>query len=106
MTASSLPTVTVAEAAAADDAVLLDVREDDEWAQGHAPQARHLPMSQLLGRLSELPREQPLDVVCHVGGRSAQVVAYLLQQGYDARNVAGGMDAWERSGLPVVPGGA
>ena len=106
MTASSLPTVTVAEAAAADDAVLLDVREDDEWAQGHAPQARHLPMSQLVGRLAELPRDQPLDVVCHVGGRSAQVVAYLLQQGFDARNVAGGMDAWERSGLPVVAGGA
>jgi rhodanese-related sulfurtransferase len=108
VTGSQLPSVSVREVGAGGggkDRVLLDVREDDEWAEGHAPQAQHLPMSQLVARLGELPREQPLDVVCHLGGRSAQVTAYLLQQGYDARNVDGGMDAWERAGLPVVRDG-
>lgn len=100
MTAASLPSVDVRSVPP--DDLLLDVREDDEWAGGHAPQAVHVPMSQLLARLGELPQDRPISVICHVGGRSAQVAAYLLAQGFDARNVDGGMDAWERAGLPVV----
>ncbi len=84
------------------DDVLLDVREPHEWVAGHAPGAVHVPMSQLVERLGELPTDRPLSVICHLGGRSAQVAAYLAQRGYDARNVDGGMDAWERVGLPVV----
>ena len=86
---------------------LVDVREDAEWAAGHAPAARHLPLSDLLARLDELPTDGPVNIICRVGGRSAQAVAYLRQQGYDVRNVDGGMLAWEAAGLPVeVDGGA
>lgn len=80
---------------------LLDVREDDEWAVGHAPGAVHLPMSEIQQRLAEVPTDVPLAVVCRVGSRSAQVVAWLRQQGYDAANVEGGMLGWQRVGLPV-----
>ncbi len=84
------------------EAYLLDVREADEWAAGHAEWAVHLPMSQLAGRLDEVPPDRQVHVVCHVGGRSAQVVAWLVAQGYDAVNVAGGMDAWAAAGRPIV----
>ncbi len=83
------------------DDVLLDVREDDEWAAGHAPGALHIPLGQLVARLDELPGDQPVAVVCRGGGRSAQATAYLLGQGRDVRNVAGGMKAWAASGLPL-----
>ncbi len=81
--------------------VLLDVREDDEWAAGRAPGAVHIPLYELPDRLAELPEGRPLSVVCRVGGRSAQATAWLLAQGVDARNVAGGMLAWAQLGLPV-----
>ena len=84
------------------DAVMLDVREPDEWAAGHAPTARHLPMSQLTARIGELPDDDPLYVVCRSGGRSARVVAYLANQGYPAVNVEGGMQAWSAQGRTVV----
>ena len=96
----TVPTVGVADVPA--DAPLLDVREADEWAAGHAPTARHLPMSELTGRLDELPEDDPLYVVCRSGGRSARVVAYLANQGYPAVNVDGGMQAWSAQGREVV----
>jgi rhodanese-related sulfurtransferase len=87
------------------DAVMLDVREPDEWAAGHAPTARHLPMSQLTARIGELPDDDPLYVVCRSGARSARVVAYLAQQGYPAVNVDGGMQSWAAQGRAVVADG-
>lgn len=83
------------------DAVLLDVREDGEWVAGHAPQALHIPLGSVTSRLGELP-EDDLYVVCRSGGRSAQAVAWLNRNGYDATNVAGGMGAWQEAGLPMV----
>lgn len=83
-------------------AILLDVREADEWGRGHAPQASHIPMSELGGRLSEVPADRPILAICHGGGRSGQVTRALLARGYDVRNVSGGMSAWQRAGLPVV----
>jgi rhodanese-related sulfurtransferase len=85
------------------DAHLLDVREDAEWAAGHPPGAHHLPMMQIPARLAEVPTEGDLVVVCRVGARSAQVVAYLRAAGWDdVRNLEGGLMAWERAGRPLV----
>ena len=103
MTPDQIPTVDPRQTG---DALLLDVREAHEWVAGHAPGAVHLPLSQLLARVGEVPTDQPVDVVCHVGGRSAQATAFLRAQGVDARNVTGGMDAWERLGLPLVAEGS
>lgn len=96
----TVPAVDIADLPA--DAVLLDVREPDEWAAGHAPDARHLPMSQLTARLDEVPDTDPLYVVCRSGGRSARVVAFLTQEGRPAVNVEGGMQAWAAAGRPMV----
>lgn len=81
-------------------AALLDVREPDEWAAGHAAQAVHVPLAQL--SLDVLPAGEPLLVVCHVGGRSAMATQALRNAGIPAVNVLGGMAAWEQAGLPVV----
>lgn len=97
---TAVPSVAVADVPAG--APLLDVRETDEWTAGHAPGARHLPMSELVERISELPDDDPLYVVCRSGGRSARVVAYLAGQGYPAVNVDGGMQAWSAQGRDVV----
>ena len=83
------------------DAVLLDVREDDEWEAGHVEGALHVPMSEVPQRLGDLP-EQETYVICRSGGRSARVVAWLAQNGVDAVTVAGGMGAWAEAGRPMV----
>jgi rhodanese-related sulfurtransferase len=88
------------------DGFLLDVREDDEWAAGHAEGALHLPMGQVVARYGELTEAvadgRRVHVVCRVGGRSAQVAQYLIAQGLDAVNVDGGMLGWEAAGRPLV----
>lgn len=94
----------VATVAAGDvppDAFLLDVREEDEWSAGHAPQAVHIPLASVTERRGELP-DGDVYVVCRSGGRSSQAVAWLNRNGYDAMNVAGGMGAWQEAGLPMV----
>jgi rhodanese-related sulfurtransferase len=86
-----------------DGAYLLDVREDDEWAAGHAPGAHHLPMMDVPTRMAEVPTDADVVVVCRAGGRSAQVVAYLVNNGWDnVRNLDGGMRSWEVAGRPLV----
>ncbi|MGH3801487.1 MAG: rhodanese-like domain-containing protein [Pseudonocardiaceae bacterium] len=88
-----------------DSAVLLDVRENDEWAAGHAPGAVHVPMGQVPQRLDELATtfpDRPVHVVCRSGTRSARVTTYLVQAGWDAVNVDGGMRAWAAAGRPMV----
>src|SRR5690349_20254664 len=82
--------------------VLLDVREDDEWQRGHAPGAQHIPMEQIPARLGEIDPNAQLFVVCHLGGRSQRVAAYLAANGYQPVNVAGGMQAWAVAGRPVI----
>ena len=101
--ALSVPSVTVADLPA--DAFMLDIREADEWSAGHAPSARHLPMSELARRVGEVPHEDPLFVVCRTGSRSARVVAYLADQGFAAINVAGGMRAWAGAGRALTADG-
>jgi rhodanese-related sulfurtransferase len=80
--------------------VLLDVREDDEWEAGHAPGAVHLALSRL--HPDRLPAADTYLVICRSGNRSGRVAAALANAGLDARNVAGGMNAWAADGLPVV----
>ncbi|QIG45318.1 rhodanese-like domain-containing protein [Nocardioides anomalus] len=80
---------------------VLDVREPVEWAHGHVEGALHIPLGQLTQRLDEVPEGQTL-VVCKVGGRSAQAVAWLAQQGRDVVNLDGGMLEWEAAGRPMV----
>ncbi len=88
-----------------DDAVLLDVREDDEWTAGRAPGAVHVPMTELAARLDEIPDGDPIYVICRSGGRSARVTEYLNAQGWDSVNVAGGMGGWVAAGRPLIADG-
>ncbi|OIV38185.1 sulfurtransferase [Mangrovactinospora gilvigrisea] len=92
------------------DAALLDVREPDEWAAGHAEGALHIPMGEVVQRLDEIQQtaadaDGPLYVVCRAGGRSAQVVNYLRQHDLDAINVDGGMQSWSATGRPLKADG-
>lgn len=96
---NGLPTITVDQIPAElpDGVTLLDVREPVEWAHGRVPGALHVPMNDVPDRVDELPEGQLL-VICKVGGRSAQVVSYLVQRGLDAVNVDGGMLEWQAAG--------
>lgn len=80
--------------------VVVDVREDVEFAGGRVPGALSLPMSTLGARLDELP-DGPFAVICAAGVRSARVVEALEARGYDATNVEGGTDAWIAAGYDV-----
>ena len=80
------------------DLMVLDVREDHEWAAGHIDGAVHIPLGDLPARANELDPSVPTLVVCHLGGRSAQATAWLSQHGHDVTNVEGGMEAWEQAG--------
>ena len=84
-----------------DSIVVLDVREQTEWVHGHIDGAHHIPMSELGGRLADVPDDKLL-VVCKIGGRSAQAVAWLSAQGKDAYNLAGGMIEWSEAGRQMV----
>jgi rhodanese-related sulfurtransferase len=83
-------------------AVLLDVRENDEWRRGHAVGARHIPMGEVPTRLKEIDPQAKLYVICHAGGRSQKVAQYLARNGYEPVNVSGGMLQWASAGRPVV----
>ena len=83
-------------------ALLLDVREADEWAAGHAPAAVHMPMGQIPTGYGELPTDRPIACICRSGARSGRVTEYLRSFGLDVVNVAGGMRAWAATDRPVV----
>ena len=86
-------------------ALLLDVREPDEWRAGHAPPATLIPMGQVLAKTNDLPRDGTIVVVCRSGGRSAAVTDALRAGGFDAVNLAGGMCAWVGRGAVRRDGG-
>jgi len=97
----SLPSVTAADVAP--NVYLLDVREQDEWDAGHAPDAHHVPMSTLTARIAEIPAEGDVVVICRAGHRSAQVVNYLISQGRtNVTNLDGGIVDWVAAGRPIV----
>ncbi len=97
-----LPAIDADSAATQADSVLVDVRERDEWIRGHAPAAVHIPMSEFVDRVGELDSSQRIICVCRSGNRSAQVTGWLLQHGFDAVNMTGGMSSWSAYGHPLV----
>ena len=98
------PQVTADQAIAMlrDGAALIDVREDDEWQAGHAPDATHIPLGQLGATVSQMDRAQPLVIICRSGRRSDNATVALRQAGYDAYNFIGGMHAWHQAGGAVI----
>jgi rhodanese-related sulfurtransferase len=83
-------------------AFLLDVREDDEWAAGHAPDAVHVRLGDLGARAAELPLVREVYVICRTGTRSAYASQALRGGGLQAVNVADGMAGWAVAGRPMI----
>jgi rhodanese-related sulfurtransferase len=81
---------------------LLDVREDDEWVAGHAPEAIHVRLGELGARLDELPQDREVYVICRTGNRSGYATQALLGGGLHAINVADGMTGWAVAGRPMI----
>ncbi|HRH81938.1 MAG TPA: rhodanese-like domain-containing protein [Thiobacillaceae bacterium] len=85
------------------DAVVLDVREQSEWVDGHIAKAKHVPLGQLKNRLADLEKHKakPIIAVCRTGNRSGSACGLLRKAGFEnVHNLAGGMVAWEQAGLP------
>jgi rhodanese-related sulfurtransferase len=82
-------------AVAAGDGQLIDVREADEFAAGHIPGARNLPLSQLRERYRELPADRALTLYCGVGQRAYYATRFLLQHDYRAANLSGGYTTYK-----------
>ena len=111
MPPGGLPTIDASDASAkleaADEAgaLLVDVREPDEYETVRANGAVLVPMSEFAARAVELPKDRPIYVICASGNRSAAATGFLLRSGWtDVANVAGGTAEWERRGLPVNRG--
>ena len=81
---------------------LLDVREDDEWTAGHAPDAVHVRLGELGARAGELPRDREVYVICRSGARSAYAAQALAVSGLNTINVADGMTGWAVAGRPMI----
>jgi rhodanese-related sulfurtransferase len=85
-----------------DGIYLLDVREDDEWTAGHAPDAVHISLGELGAKADQVPKDQPVYVICRAGSRSARATQVLGASGWDVTNVSDGMQGWESAGRPMV----
>ena len=81
-------------------ALLLDVRENDEWDAGRVSGAQYIPLGQPAERDKELRGYCQVIVVCRSGVRPARAATFLSASGFDAVNLAGGMHAWAAVGLP------
>src|ERR1700746_542677 len=93
--------VTVPEVMSADlpaGVFLLDVREDDEWTAGHAPEAVHVRLGELGARIDELPHDRELYVICRSGNRSSYAAQALAARGLNTINVSDGMTGWAVAG--------
>ena len=94
---------TVEQIRSRDDVLLLDVREDSEYAEGHIPGAVLVPLGQIPDRLSEIPKDKTVVAVCRSGNRSNQATEFLRQQGFDnVHNMTGGMNSWSQAGYEVA----
>ena len=106
--AAGLPSeISVSEASTMRDAgaFILDVRQPEEWVEGHIPNATLIPLGELASRVSELPQDQEIVVVCRSGNRSAQGRDILLAAGFEnVTSMAGGMNQWSSAGYDTVTG--
>ena len=86
-----------------EDLTVLDVRGRDEWIAGHIENANHIYVGYLDQRLDEVPKEQPVAVICKSGHRSSMAASILLRSKYrNVSNALGGMLAWEAAGFSIV----
>ncbi len=84
------------------DVVILDVREQQEYDEGHIPGVKLIPTGQVPNRLNEIPKDKPVIVTCRTGNRSASVTRLLRERGYtNVHNMEGGIVAWQGAGYPV-----
>jgi rhodanese-related sulfurtransferase len=86
------------------DAIVLDVREPNEYASGHVLNSKHIPLGKLKERMGELEKykDRPVVVVCRSGNRSGTACFLLGKQGFaQAFNLAGGVQAWQKNKLPL-----
>ncbi len=86
------------------DALVLDVREDQEYSGGRVPNSKHIPLRQLSGRLHELEkfRAKPIIAICRSGARSGQCCNVLRKNGFEqVYNLNGGMMSWQQANMPV-----
>ena len=86
-------------------AVVVDVRQPDEYEDGHVPGARLIPLPEVPTRVDEVPQDETVLLICGSGGRSRRAAEFLRARGRDAVNVAGGTRAWVESGRDVIRGG-
>jgi hydroxyacylglutathione hydrolase len=87
------------------DLFVLDVRQPQEWASGHIPQATHITGAELPRRVGEVPKGPPVAVICGSGYRSSVSASLLKSRSYqNVANVLGGMTAWKKAGLETVSG--
>ncbi len=87
-----------------DGAMVVDVRNDDEYATGHVSGAASLPLPEVEARMPELPKDQTIYFICQGGGRSGKAADLLSEAGFDARSVSGGTSAWIEAGGEVTTG--
>ncbi|MGH2629420.1 MAG: rhodanese-like domain-containing protein [Actinomycetota bacterium] len=88
-----------------DEIQLVDCRELYEWEAGRIDGAVHLPLNSIMaGAGSELDEGRPIAVICRSGNRSELATMMLQARGFEAYNVAGGMEAWDAEGLPFRAG--
>lgn len=85
------------------DYVLVDVRETDEYAEGHLPNAINIPLSTFQMRFGEITHDKPIVLVCARGGRSAMAADFMVSQGYEnLYNLEGGTMGWVLEGNPLA----
>lgn len=88
-----------------ESAFILDVRQPEEWNEGHIPNATLIPLDQLAPRVNELPRDREIVVVCRSGNRSREGTLILLENGFkQVSSMAGGITNWAAKGYPLVQG--
>ena len=87
----------------AEGATVIDVRRADEWDGGRLAGARHIEMNELTAAADSIPRDRPVLFYCRGGNRSAMAAEAFREAGFDAYNMAGGLQAWADEGRPLDP---